>query len=89
MAKKPKQRRSLEPPPSLRYDTRMPSQNIAAAKGRIPDKAVHHQLNRILASKTFRQVDRLKRFVSFIVQEAVAKRGEVYGPIATLNGCGK
>jgi TolB-like protein/Flp pilus assembly protein TadD len=53
----------------------MASKSTAAAKGRIPDKVVHHQLNRILASKTFGQVDRLKRFVSFIVQEAVAGRG--------------
>src|SRR5262245_22030794 len=53
----------------------MPSR-ITAAKDRIPDKLIHHQLNRILASNTFRQVDRLKRFASFIVQEAVARRGE-------------
>src|SRR5881628_790550 len=53
----------------------MASKNTATAKDRIPDKVIQHQLNRILASKTFSQVDRLKRFVSFIVQEAVAKRG--------------
>src|SRR6058998_1005019 len=53
----------------------MASKNTAPAKDRIPDKVIQHQLNRILASKTFSQVDRLKRFVSFIVQEAVAKRG--------------
>jgi TolB-like protein/Flp pilus assembly protein TadD len=53
----------------------MASKSAATAKGRIPDKVIHHQLNRILASKTFGQVDRLKRFVSFIVQEAVAGRG--------------
>src|SRR6476659_5874977 len=53
----------------------MASKTTATAKGRIPDKVIHHQLNRILASKTFSQVDRLKRFVSFIVQEAVARRG--------------
>jgi TolB-like protein/Flp pilus assembly protein TadD len=38
-------------------------------------KAIRLQLDRILASKTFSQVDRLKRFVSFIVQEAASGRG--------------
>ncbi len=42
---------------------------------KISDKAVRQQLNRILASKTFGQVDRLKRFVNFIVAETVAGRG--------------
>jgi serine/threonine-protein kinase len=39
---------------------------------RIADKAILVQLGRILSSKTFAQVDRLKRFLAFIVQEAVA-----------------
>ena len=34
------------------------------------------QLERILASATFQQVDRLKRFLSFIVTEAIAGRGD-------------
>jgi serine/threonine-protein kinase len=34
------------------------------------------QLNRILASKAFRQADRLKRFLTFIVEETLAGRGE-------------
>jgi TolB-like protein/Flp pilus assembly protein TadD len=34
------------------------------------------QLNRILSSKAFRQADRLKRFLGFIVEETVAERGE-------------
>ncbi|MBY0496378.1 MAG: tetratricopeptide repeat protein [Cyanobacteria bacterium] len=38
------------------------------------DKAVHLQLNRLLASKTFSQVERLKRFISFIIAETVAGR---------------
>ena len=42
---------------------------------KLPEKAIRHQLNRILASKTFSQVDRLKRFVSFIVLEAIGGRG--------------
>jgi serine/threonine-protein kinase len=43
--------------------------------GKLPEKAIRQQLNRILASKTFAQVDRLKRFVGFIVLEAAAGRG--------------
>ena len=34
------------------------------------------QLDRILASATFQQVDRLKRFLCFIVQEALAGRSD-------------
>src|SRR6185436_11590546 len=34
------------------------------------------QLERLLASTTFRQVDRLKRFLNFIVTEAIAGRGD-------------
>ena len=38
------------------------------------DQGVREQLERILASATFQQCDRLKRFLSFIVIEAVAGR---------------
>ena len=47
--------------------------SVAPAKEQ--DKGVRQQLERILASATFRQVDRLKRFLSFIVTEAVEGRG--------------
>jgi len=40
------------------------------------DAKITEQLNRILASKAFRQADRLKRFLSFIVEETMAGRGE-------------
>ena len=40
------------------------------------DAGVREQLERVLASATFRQVDRLKRFLSFIVTEAIAVRGD-------------
>ena len=40
------------------------------------DSKAPDQLNRIHASKTFRQSDRLKRFLSFIVEETLAGRGE-------------
>lgn len=38
------------------------------------DKPVRDQLQRILTSATFQQVDRLKRFLTFIVDEALAGR---------------
>jgi TolB-like protein/Flp pilus assembly protein TadD len=38
-------------------------------------KPAREQLERVLGSVTFRQVDRLKRFLSFIVSEALAGRG--------------
>ena len=39
-------------------------------------KTVRQQLDRMLASPTFQQVDRLKRFLSFIVTETIAGRGD-------------
>jgi serine/threonine-protein kinase len=40
------------------------------------DAKIAAQLGRVLASKVFRQADRLKRFLAFIVEETVAGRGE-------------
>ena len=40
------------------------------------DPTARAQLERLLASATFRQVDRLKRFLNFIVTEALADRGD-------------
>jgi TolB-like protein/Flp pilus assembly protein TadD len=40
------------------------------------DEKTAAQLNRILGSKAFRQADRLKRFLRFIVTEAIEGRGE-------------
>ena len=40
------------------------------------ESKVSGQLNRILSSKSFRQADRLKRFLTFIVEETVAGRAE-------------
>ena len=45
-----------------------------AASERDADRAVREQLQRILASMTFQQVDRLKRFLTFIVGEAIEGR---------------
>ena len=43
--------------------------------GAVPSH-VEGQLERVLTSVTFRQVDRLKRFLNFIVSEALAGRGD-------------
>jgi serine/threonine-protein kinase len=42
----------------------------------IDAELITKQLHRILASKTFRQADRIKRFLDFIVKETVAGRAE-------------
>src|SRR3954471_2106486 len=40
------------------------------------DERIVAQLDRILSSKAFRQADRLKRFLTFTVNETLAGRGE-------------
>ena len=52
----------------------MGSRSATLPPAKLPDKAVRQQLSRILASKTFSQVERLKRFVGFIVGETVGGR---------------
>jgi serine/threonine-protein kinase len=47
---------------------------LAASKE--SEERVQQQLARILASKTFQPVERLRRFLEFVVQESVAGRGE-------------
>jgi TolB-like protein/Tfp pilus assembly protein PilF len=54
----------------------MPAKSAATEPAASADVAVQLQLERILTSATFRQVDRLKRFLRFIVSEAVAGRGD-------------
>ena len=39
-------------------------------------KAIRQQLDRVLSSATFQQVERLKRFITFIVSEAAEGRGD-------------
>lgn len=53
----------------------MGSRSAALSPGRVSDKLVRQQLSRILSSKTFSQVERLKRFVSFIVGETMGGKG--------------
>ena len=53
----------------------MAAKPAVGAPAKTADTAVGQQLDRILESKTFSQVDRLKRFVRFIVSEAMNGRG--------------
>lgn len=53
----------------------MPTRSATLPPGKLSDKVVRQQLSRLLASKTFSQVERLKRFISFIVGETVSGRG--------------
>lgn len=53
----------------------MPARIAAPAPARASDEELREQLARLLASKTFQQVDRLKRFARFIVQETLDGRG--------------
>src|SRR5215471_11963494 len=60
----------------IAYDVCMAQQGSTIELANSADDKVAEQLNRILASKAFRQADRLKRFLSFIVEETIAGRGE-------------
>src|SRR5580658_6234551 len=60
----------------MSYDCSMAIQSTTAELGRESHAHVGEQLDRILASKAFRQADRLKRFLAFIVEETLAGRGE-------------
>src|SRR5579871_4759537 len=54
----------------------MPQQSSTHELGKESEAKIAEQLNRILASRAFRQADRLKRFLTFIVEETLAGRGE-------------
>jgi TolB-like protein/Flp pilus assembly protein TadD len=58
------------------YDVSMAQPGSTIELSSVADEKVAGQLNRILTSKAFRQADRLKRFLSFIVEETIAGRGE-------------
>ena len=53
----------------------MGSRAATLSSNKVSDKLVRQQLSRVLASKTFSQVERLKRFIGFIVGETVSGRG--------------
>ena len=52
------------------------SKTALASSTEFPEKIIRQQLDRVLASPTFQQVDRLKRFLAFITLEAAAGRGD-------------
>jgi TolB-like protein/Tfp pilus assembly protein PilF len=54
----------------------MSTRNTTIAVSKETDERLREQLRRILASKAFRQVDRLQSFLSFIVEEMLAARGD-------------
>ena len=54
----------------------MTSQGSTPELAKSSDEKVLVQLKRILSSKAFRQADRLKRFLSFVVEEAIAGRSD-------------
>jgi len=60
----------------LDYDGAMSHRSSAQPATEITDAQVRQQLDRILNSKTFQHVQRLKRFVSFVVLETKAGRGD-------------
>jgi len=62
--------------PQLHYHVRMAPHASAPAVSNITELEVRQQLDRILNSKTFQQVQRLKRFVSFVVIETKDGRGD-------------
>jgi hypothetical protein len=54
----------------------MAVKTAAPAPGKDSEKAIRQQLERVLSSATFQQVERLKRFINFIVTEAAAGRSD-------------
>src|SRR5580658_561132 len=66
----------MPPEVLVSYDGIMALQSSTAELAKDSNAKVAEQLNRILASKAFRHADRLKRFLTFIVDETIAGRGE-------------
>ncbi len=60
----------------MAYHDPMAQQGSTIELAKDDELKVGKQLNRILASKAFRQADRLKRFLTFVVEETIAGRGE-------------
>ena len=54
----------------------MAGKTAAPAPARSSEPVIRQHLARVLSSATFQQVERLKRFITFIVEEAAAGRGD-------------
>lgn len=67
-------------PNRLLYHVPVPTRTVAPSSKSKEEKertgAIRRQLQRILESRTFRQGDRLQRFLSFIVEETLEGRGD-------------
>lgn len=61
---------------SRKIDGPMPVRPAAAPVGAEWSKAVRQHLDRLLGSRTFQPVDRLKRFLNFVVSETLEGRGD-------------
>src|SRR5579883_791156 len=64
-------------PPICRKIRNMTSRATTLAAGKESQEKIQQQLKRILASKAFQPVERLRRFLDFVVQETAAGRGEL------------
>jgi len=53
----------------------MPNKSRTLAQRKKEDVAVRQEVESIIGSKTFRQIDRLQRFLAYIVEEALQGRG--------------
>ena len=47
-----------------------------STESQVAEETIRRELSRVLVSRSFRQVDRLQRFLSFIVEETLAGRGD-------------
>jgi TolB-like protein/Flp pilus assembly protein TadD len=73
-----RQRPGRRPSGKIKIVPIRPAVETAASENATPDPGAgaRQHLERVLTSVTFRQVDRLKRFLNFIVSEALAGRGD-------------
>ena len=62
--------------PGCRKIRYMTSRATALVSSKESEEKIQQQLKRILASKAFQPVERLRRFLDFVVQETAAGRGE-------------
>jgi TolB-like protein/tetratricopeptide (TPR) repeat protein len=56
--------------------TKSASPVTSASENLVSEEPIRRELKRILVSRSFRQVDRLQRFLSFIVEETLSGRGD-------------
>ena len=57
--------------------TKLANPTVKAEDANALEEVVRRELNRVLVSKSFRQVNRLPRFLTFIVEETLSGRGDL------------